>query len=361
MKDPLFSIVLPTKNRPELRDLVIQSIQDQDFGDWELVVAENSEELSPLPESAQRDSRVRLLRTGGLSLPDNYEAGYAAASGQYALLGNDKTLWFTNALSLLSDCLGKFSPDYVTWIIGAGFTGKERGMQVEGAPEPFRIESPAVLQYAASCRIDLYQRYAPRANNCAIRRSLLDTIRNGSGRICPPVSPDYTLSASVLCQTSQGMHLPVRLAAMIAGIHANTHRMLESPSPTEGYYATLSMQPDEFLREVPVRTFLINNLLLDDILATVRRTTGKPLVLNTDEYPLMLLSDLALAVRDGRSCRVQAHEVRQFLRNQNWTSLASFLCHSCGRFLEGWPDRKKTVRDNLPSLLLALRALGAAR
>ena len=52
----LFSVVVPLYNTPEkfLREM-IESVQGQTYGDWELCLAEGSDQTHPDPESVCRD------------------------------------------------------------------------------------------------------------------------------------------------------------------------------------------------------------------------------------------------------------------------------------------------------------------
>jgi glycosyltransferase involved in cell wall biosynthesis len=361
MKAPAYSILLPTKNRPRLAMLVADSILGQTFKNWELVAVDNSDNSETEAAFASlSDPRIRYHRTGGLSMPQNYETAYLLARGDYVLLCNDKTIWCRNALSLLESQISESAPNFVTWVVGGGRREDDPAAEV---PVPFPIEKTAccaVIAHALSCRIDLYQRYAPRATNCAVKRELIESIRSRYGPLCRPVSPDYTFSAFILESCTGGLHFGTRLASMVADIHSNTHVMLECPSPTQGYYATLGVAPGDFLRHVPLPVFLINNLLLDDVLAVINLVRGRVPHICQSEYILMLSSDLALLEKAGRPVHGQAAMVRRYLSGFGLGTFWSLGCHGLKRLWSGWPDRKKKVRENLPAVFSILRTLHKA-
>jgi hypothetical protein len=59
-----FSALIPTKDRLSLLRLAVQSVRDQDYDDWEIVVSDNAPAGPALPffESLQ-DPRVGCTRT----------------------------------------------------------------------------------------------------------------------------------------------------------------------------------------------------------------------------------------------------------------------------------------------------------
>jgi len=358
LKSPAYSILLPTKNRPRLALLVAASILGQCFKDWELVVVDNSDNSETESAFASLpDRRIRYHRTGGLNMPDNYEFAYRLAGGNYVLLSNDKTLWCSDALSSLEKIASASSPDYVTWVVGGGMKEDEAPGEVS---TPFPVEnvnSSEILAHALACRIDLYQRYAPRATNCAVKRALIESIRSRYGRLCRPVSPDYTFSAFVLESSSGGIHLGTRLSSMAADIHSNTHVMLEQPSANKGYYATLGLEPRDFLKHVPLPVFLINNLLLDDILAVANLVRGRIPTICQSEYVLMLASDLALLDAQKLPVSEQAAGIRAHLSGLGPGRILTLGCHALKRLWTGWPDRKRKARENLPAVFSILRTL----
>src|SRR5439155_13901434 len=79
MTAPFFSVVIPTKNRSFLVGGAISSVLRQSFPDFGLVVVDNDDtDATQKVVASFDDPRVRHVRTGGLSMPDNWEAACAA-------------------------------------------------------------------------------------------------------------------------------------------------------------------------------------------------------------------------------------------------------------------------------------------
>src|SRR5688500_2786357 len=83
---PRFSIVIFTKNRSDLIGFALESVLNQTFPDFEVIIADNDDtDATAKVLSTYQDSRIRYLRTGSLSMIDNWEAGVSLACGEYVL------------------------------------------------------------------------------------------------------------------------------------------------------------------------------------------------------------------------------------------------------------------------------------
>lgn len=118
-KEPFFSVLLPTRNRPALAARAIRSVLDQSFTDWELIVAENSDEERWIEgRELFVDRRVSYLGTFGrdrLTMWDNWQRALEAARGRYVLVLTDKCLLAPRALELLHNEYPRFG--LATWRI----------------------------------------------------------------------------------------------------------------------------------------------------------------------------------------------------------------------------------------------------
>lgn len=92
---PLLSICIPTRNRAFYLDYCLRTILAQDFTDYEIIVAENSdpagrEETRRILERLDRSRIVYFEQPQVVSMTDNYESALARTRGEYCLcLGDD--------------------------------------------------------------------------------------------------------------------------------------------------------------------------------------------------------------------------------------------------------------------------------
>ena len=198
MSTPFFSIVLPTKDREFLLEALIESILDQDFKSFELIIADNSDtqKIQNLLTKFN-DSRIKNIRTGGLNMADNWDQSIALASGEYMLLFSDKVLLKKGALCSLSNFIDKKKVDCVTWNIDIFCDEEKTFYQKFYTPFIPKISSHNLLR---NIFLSDYQAFdiAPFHCNSCISVNLLNQIRSQYGRVSYQLNPDYTLAYQVL-------------------------------------------------------------------------------------------------------------------------------------------------------------------
>lgn len=105
-----FSILIPTRNRPELLRLAVESVRLQDYADWEIIVSDNASDADIAHQmQAFGDSRIRTRRHDLLiPVTDNWNAALEMATGDYfVMLGDDD--------ALIPGCLGRLNGLIEIW------------------------------------------------------------------------------------------------------------------------------------------------------------------------------------------------------------------------------------------------------
>jgi hypothetical protein len=351
----LIGITIPTRDRPALLRRTIASILSQDFGDFTVSVVDNgTTELADDVVASLGDERIRYIRTGGLAMPANWDHALRVADGDFVALMNDKTEWRQGALGRISQIISTSQAPFLTWVIGPAARGAGPW---DGNAMPQAIDNADVIRHAANCRIDLFQRFAPRGTNCAIRSTHLEDQFRKLGTLCRAVSPDYSLGTFLLRSCPQSLHLSEALAGVIPESPSNTHTMQNQPRAEVGYFSTLGISDEHLFRRVPLHCFLVNNILLNDILEALTALGETPPPIDRREYVLLLLGDLVILCREGRPWHEQARMLRGFCQKLPPGEMCSLAVHFLRRFREGWPNRKLRLRDNWPAIVSALRIL----
>lgn len=83
---PRVSVVLPFRNAERYLSEALESILAQEFTDFELIAVDDGSEdrsMAIVESAAGRDSRIRLVKTGGQGLPAALNLGIAVAEGAY--------------------------------------------------------------------------------------------------------------------------------------------------------------------------------------------------------------------------------------------------------------------------------------
>ncbi len=98
MSGPLFSVVIPTYDRPGLLREAVASVLDQTIGDLECIVVDDA---GPRPAEGFSDPRVRIIRrdvNGGEPAARN--AGLDAAAGRYVTFLDDDDVYAPERLEI---------------------------------------------------------------------------------------------------------------------------------------------------------------------------------------------------------------------------------------------------------------------
>jgi glycosyltransferase involved in cell wall biosynthesis len=111
MDRPAVSVVIPTFNRANYIREAIQSVLDQTFKDFEIIVVDDgSTDGTQQAVASFHDARIRYLRERHRGIGASMNAGIAASTGAYvARLDSDDT-WLPNMLAIETAALEK-NPD----------------------------------------------------------------------------------------------------------------------------------------------------------------------------------------------------------------------------------------------------------
>ncbi|MEQ8345372.1 MAG: glycosyltransferase family 2 protein [Sneathiellaceae bacterium] len=114
---PMFSVVIPTRDRPATLPLAVASVLAQEERDFELLVVDNAS-AAPADEvlAEQRCPQLRILRTTErLAMHRNWEFGLAAARGRYVIFIGDDDALMPDGLRQASMLLAGNPVDLLCW------------------------------------------------------------------------------------------------------------------------------------------------------------------------------------------------------------------------------------------------------
>ncbi|MGV8947233.1 MAG: glycosyltransferase family 2 protein [Lutibacter sp.] len=99
MANPLVSVIIPTYNRTDYLKLTLQSILNQTFNDFEIIVVDDgtlSDDNLLLCQSFEKVRYLKIENSGGPSKPRNI--GIKEAKGKYLAFVDDDDLWLPKKL-----------------------------------------------------------------------------------------------------------------------------------------------------------------------------------------------------------------------------------------------------------------------
>jgi glycosyltransferase involved in cell wall biosynthesis len=269
MSTPFFTILIPTKNRPECIKRAVTSVLSQSFANYHVVVVDNSDNELATATAAQLrpivDGRVRYVRASGqLSMPDNWEYASSFVEGEFATVLSDRNVYRPRSLELIADTAMRTGSPAVVW--GCDLFGRDSsGLQyIRGqfSGRVYRHRSAGVIE--AFCRNDaIYHHHMPRLLNCCVHRETLKAIRSVTGgRICLPVSPDYTFGFLLLSVVDNIVQLDVPLYINCGSGNGLSFR--SGGAVGKRFMQDLQMTPEELFATAPCKALVSYNLMVRD-------------------------------------------------------------------------------------------------
>lgn len=108
---PLVSIILPTFNGEEYISKSIQSIINQTYTNWELIIVndcstDNTKNI--INKFSMQDSRIRILNNvKNIKLPESLNLGFKEANGEYYTWTSDDNEYYPQAIEKMVEFLNK--------------------------------------------------------------------------------------------------------------------------------------------------------------------------------------------------------------------------------------------------------------
>lgn len=118
MHSPFFSIVLPTKDRPQLVDKALCALTLQSFNDFEVIVSDNytTDSCFDVCEKYKEKLNIRYFKPEKfLIMSDNFEFAFAKAKGLYVSIYEDKFMFYPFTLSYIKNIIANNNPDSVSY------------------------------------------------------------------------------------------------------------------------------------------------------------------------------------------------------------------------------------------------------
>ncbi|MBK8040756.1 MAG: glycosyltransferase family 2 protein [Verrucomicrobiaceae bacterium] len=274
MSQPFFSIVLPTKNRSFLIHEAVECVLAQTFADWELIIADNSDDEVTRDLIAQYpDPRIRYCRSGGLDMADNWEFGAAQAKGEYVCMIHDKHLLKTRALARIHAEVKDHRHPCVCWLVD---WFDDRGVRPKVTPE--RGNGRTCVNSAEAILDGFLTPFGdpaclmPYPQRACMHRDLVARMRSSAvGRLYHPLCPDITCAALLLAYADHVVQINESLVVSATNKHSSGRSFIGGKSIQDLNTSTgrsteqlLGRSIEAFFLHVPVKTFTyVTNIYSD--------------------------------------------------------------------------------------------------
>lgn len=291
-KEPYFSIVIPTKNRPRFLNDSIQSVLLQHFKDYELIISDNcnEKETQDIIKKYIGNPHVISIRTESeLNMLDHWEFATSKARGKYVIVLADRKLLCQNALkkiyklTLKYNTINVFSFGFqvydedkkqIGWSVAIGKTKifKATDLVVNFLNE--NIFSPRSLDV-----------FFPKNTHGFFRNSFAKDVRNKFGNYFNNknvTTPDYS-SFFINCSLNKEILYIGEKIVLSQGEKISNGRNFGKGNH-EQYMKSLGV-PDPY-KNVPIQAPLVFSLLSNDfiIIKSIFKGNLDPYELNIENY-----------------------------------------------------------------------------
>jgi glycosyltransferase involved in cell wall biosynthesis len=347
-KTPHFSVLIPTKNRAHLVGYAIQSVLEQSFEDFEIIIVDNDDETDTRAVVEQfSDSRIKYFKTGGLSMPDNWEFGLDKASGRYVTVLEDKQAYYPNALEKINSAIDKYKTDVLVWEWDEFDDIKGKAFRSIRSKKPKVVDPHEILDIYTREHMKAW-RFLPRMINSCASLSLIKQIKSNNkvSKFFDELSPDVCAAVYLLTFAEQ-----ITLLNDAIGLLGYTHQSNAIKYSVEGkltaeYYGKANIV-SESVKYVPIKsTRLVHNTVYNDYLR-IRSAVGLRLqdyVMSPKTYAGLCVMNLSLNLSRG-VLTDDIKKVNNYIKLNGLSRIPFilfFIKNSCHRFASKLPFRVHT-------------------
>ena len=273
-KIPFFSVLIPTRNRPELLEKALLSVLGQVFLDREVVVVDNSDNkyVERNCNFCKRFKEVQYYRTGGLNMAENWDYAFLKAQGEYICLLSDRLQWSsTTLLTRVYDTIGITNAPIVSWkwcnnpSFGQAPTPRSGLMGL--------YLSKDILNSFRNMDWLTFTYMSPRGLNSAIHKDTVVNIRKKLGSFCFKSAPDYNAAFSSLLATESIAHIDANEVYSNGLDVSNGAKCTRSYSSSAAFFKANNLD-ERYLKDLPVNFMTVRNSLVADYL-NMRKMWGE--------------------------------------------------------------------------------------
>jgi len=334
---PRFSLVYPTRHRPEFIQQALRILETQRHGDFEVVVCDNYIDPALSCEQICRDSGLANLTyvrpPQPVGMVENWNHALQFTTGDYVCYLTDKMFVLPDALGHVERALGAAGgTESVSWTTDiynpASFADYFGGGRYWSVPSDVR--SGLYRRYSPTHELDRRGRAeVSRGEQSAseyargkivfgaYRRQLVERIVSRYGALFHNINPDYTSMMLGLTEAQDAIELALSCVVSVNTDISNGVLADTSDTAALGFLDSLAGGAEHILPNmlVPGLYASVNNLVAHDFLA-LKRTFGLEFEFNMVNWLVYCSEDIYRPQRRWSDSRVEAEQkglLRAFL------------------------------------------------
>jgi glycosyltransferase involved in cell wall biosynthesis len=270
---PFFSIIIPTRNRPDLFKDALQSVLLQDFDDYEVIVSDNSTDNNTqiAIEPFCNHPKLTVFRTDGhLSMPKHWEFATQKAQGRYVMVVTDRSVLKQHSLATIYSAISSSEQEVLvcSWrwsLFDDTYSCEYADFPMIKDKKNIVLSSYRVAQNFVNGQKG-YPYDLPRGMNSCYLSDLAAEIRKQYGALFLPISPDFTSAFLLLAHTKQILFLDTALFISQGLNISNGGKCLNSITSAESYIKMLGIS--DYCPHVPIKIIgMAESAIFEDFLA----------------------------------------------------------------------------------------------
>jgi glycosyltransferase involved in cell wall biosynthesis len=263
---PFFSVVIFTKNRSDIVGFALESVLQQSFSDFEVIISDNDDTDATSKALAQySDPRMRYFRTNGkLSMVDNWEFGLSKARGEYVLSLTDRSALKSYALERIKSAIDEHQEDVYVWSHDLLYDSLDHVSFCERHGTAQLIPSRQVFNlFLTKQKSD----QLPKGLNSCHSKHLLQKIRDSTGgRLSLPAVPDYNFAFLTLSHSPRIVWLDEPLFVWGYGHLSNGGGLYQKSNTFTRFLNDIGLKEEDLFAYVPIKTNGVHNIICNDLM-----------------------------------------------------------------------------------------------
>ena len=327
MSQPIFSIVMPTRNRANLLYHSLRTAQAQEFDDFEILVSNNcSSDETEKVVLDNLDRHTRYISTNEpLTMPDSWEFALAHAKGKYILFLCDDDALRSDLLSFLLKRIKSKVRYCISWSHGLYYysdwyeESKRNSLELGSYSNNItELNSSILLGDLFEVKRGEMAVKLPKMLNSCCKREVLNKIKTMAGKTFLPTCPDYSGAAAILALIPRLLFIecPLHLAGVSQrGIGANAYRR---NAPLSAFFDEFGHKSNLIIH-TPLMCRAVTNLVVDSFLRVKAAMPEKlnHFNLNLINYFIECRKDLDISMGYGVDVASEVEEFYAVLEKQD--------------------------------------------
>jgi len=316
---PLFSILIPTRNRGHLLDYALRSALNQTFDDYEIIVSDNdSQDDTRSVVDRLRNSKVQYVKTPKmLPMTESWEFALSHARGEWITVLCDDSALLASSLEAIAGAVRNASTQVIAW------PNAEYYHPSWPRPEdinhlkfwPFADATTSINSKAALKK--LYNTLSiglnlPSIHKGICHRKLLDGIKAQGKSMFLTFSPDYSSSAVLLFFSENYLYIDTPFTVMgYAKESIGESAAKDRGKAIQDFVKEFS---GDTFTHTPLKLHTLKNYIAETLLRT-REAFGQTIDIHWDTYYYNLHNDLLVLQKNGVNVEADRKALLEYLTN----------------------------------------------